>query len=87
MEAGDHSQILWPRRSRIAHHALLRNWGADDTKHVSQKMLITNLRCLERDGIVAAHHYPEVPPKVEYQLTEIVEAFRPIFHALLDWSA
>jgi len=54
--------------------------------NVSQKMLIQQLRCLERDGIVRRTIYPQVPPKVEYQLTEIGEALRPTLRALLDWA-
>ena len=54
--------------------------------NVSQKMLIQQLRCLERDGIVQRTIYPQVPPKVEYQLTEIGEALRPTLRALLDWA-
>ena len=54
--------------------------------NVSQKMLIQQLRCLERDGIVQRTIHPLVPPKVEYQLTEIGEALRPTLRALLDWA-
>ena len=54
--------------------------------NVSQKMLIQQLRCLERDGIVQRTIHPQVPPKVEYQLTEIGEALRPTLRALLDWA-
>ncbi len=55
--------------------------------NVSQKMLIQQLRCLERDGIVQRTIHPQVPPKVEYQLTSIGEALRPTLRALLDWAA
>lgn len=54
--------------------------------NVSQKMLIQQLRCLERDGIVQRTIHPQVPPKVEYQLTEIGKALRPTLRALLDWA-
>lgn len=54
--------------------------------NVSQKMLIQQLRCLERDGIVQRTIHPQVPPKVEYQLTSIGAALRPTLHALLDWA-
>ena len=52
----------------------------------SQKMLTQHLRELERDGIVARTIYPEVPPKVEYRLTDQGRGLRPVFLALLDWA-
>ena len=54
--------------------------------NVSQKMLIQQLRCLERDGIVQRTIHPQVPPKVEYQLSRIGKALRPTLRALLDWA-
>lgn len=53
---------------------------------VSQKMLIQQLRGLEEDGVVARTIYPEVPPKVEYELTELGRGLGPVFLALLDWA-
>jgi DNA-binding HxlR family transcriptional regulator len=53
--------------------------------NVSQKMLIQQLRCLERDGIVQRTMHPQVPPKVEYQLTKIGEALRPTLRSRLKW--
>jgi DNA-binding HxlR family transcriptional regulator len=52
---------------------------------ISQKMLIQQLRGLERDGIVRRTMHPQVPPKVEYGLTGSGEALKPVFKALLDW--
>ena len=52
----------------------------------SQKMLTQHLRELEQDGIVVRTIYPEVPPKVEYCLTDIGKALTPVFLSLLDWS-
>jgi DNA-binding HxlR family transcriptional regulator len=54
---------------------------------VSQKMLIQQLRELERDGIVSRTVHPQVPPKVEYDLTEWGRAMCPALDALLDWAA
>lgn len=54
---------------------------------VSQKMLIQQLRELERDGIVARTVYPQVPPKVEYALTRWGQAMCPALDALLEWAA
>lgn len=54
---------------------------------VSQKMLIQQLRELERDGVVRRTVYPQVPPKVEYGLTEWGKAMCPALDALLEWAA
>lgn len=53
---------------------------------VSQKMLIQQLRDLERDGVVARRVYPEVPPKVEYGLTPLGKALCPALDELLQWA-
>jgi DNA-binding HxlR family transcriptional regulator len=53
---------------------------------VSQKMLIQQLRGLESDGVVSRTVYPEVPPKVEYRLTEVGKHLGPVLLALLDWA-
>jgi DNA-binding HxlR family transcriptional regulator len=54
---------------------------------ISQKMLIQQLRDLERDGVVRRTVYPQVPPKVEYELTEWGKAMCPALDALLEWAA
>ncbi|EOH6072890.1 winged helix-turn-helix transcriptional regulator [Burkholderia cenocepacia] len=53
---------------------------------VNQKMLIQQLRQLERDGIVERTVYPQVPPKVEYALSEMGAALGPSMEALIDWA-
>lgn len=53
---------------------------------ISQKMLAQQLRQLEADGIVARTVYPEVPPKVEYRLTEWGQALCPVLDGLLSWT-
>ena len=54
---------------------------------VSQKVLINQLRELERDEIVERKVYPQVPPKVEYRLTAWGEAMCPALDLLLEWAA
>lgn len=54
---------------------------------VSQKMLIQQLRELERDGIVQRTVHPQVPPKVEYTLTAWGRDLCPALDALLKWAA
>lgn len=53
---------------------------------ISQKMLTQTLRQLERDGIVTRTVYPEVPVRVEYQLTEAGQSLREPLRALETWS-
>jgi DNA-binding HxlR family transcriptional regulator len=53
---------------------------------VSQKMLIQQLRELERDGIVDRTIYPQVPPKVEYALTKWGQAMCPALNEILEWA-
>ena len=54
---------------------------------VSQKMLIQQLRELERDGVVVRTVHPQVPAKVEYHLTAWGQAMCPALDALLEWAA
>ena len=54
---------------------------------ITQKMLIQQLRQLEADGIVRRIQYPQVPPKVEYSLTQWGQALCPALDAFLKWAA
>jgi DNA-binding HxlR family transcriptional regulator len=54
---------------------------------ISQKMLIQQLRQMERDGIVRRIVHHQVPPKVEYGLTEWGQALCPALDALLTWAS
>ncbi|RZF55888.1 transcriptional regulator [Acinetobacter halotolerans] len=53
---------------------------------VNQKMLIQQLKQLEQDGIIKRTVYPQVPPKVEYGLSEIGLALGPSMEALIEWA-
>ncbi|QFR34019.1 helix-turn-helix domain-containing protein [Ancylobacter sp. TS-1] len=54
---------------------------------ISQKMLAQQLRRMEADGVVRRVVYPQVPPKVEYALTDWGQALCPALDALLNWAA
>ncbi|MHB8130430.1 MAG: winged helix-turn-helix transcriptional regulator [Mobilitalea sp.] len=53
---------------------------------ISQKVLTDNLRALENDGLVVRTAYPEVPPRVEYSLTELGNSLRPLFKSMEVWG-
>lgn len=53
---------------------------------ISQKVLTDNLRRLEKDGIVIRTVFPEVPPRVEYALSELGNSMRPIIDAMQAWG-
>lgn len=54
--------------------------------HITQKMLTQVLRELETDGVINRKVYAEVPPKVEYSLTELGETLRPVLDLLHQWG-
>ncbi|MCI8970034.1 MAG: helix-turn-helix transcriptional regulator [Oscillibacter sp.] len=53
---------------------------------VSQKVLTAQLRQMEDSGLLTRTVYPEVPPRVEYTLTELGSSLRPVLEALRDWG-
>lgn len=53
---------------------------------ISQRMLTTTLRTLEEDRYITRTVYPEVPPRVEYTLSDRAKTLRPILESLLQWS-
>lgn len=54
--------------------------------NISQKVLTQNLRSMEANGIVKRKIYAEVPPRVEYQLSEVGLTLRPVIDVLWDWG-
>ena len=57
-----------------------------DVEGISQKVLTDSLRSMEADGIVTRTVYPEVPPRVEYALSELGESMRPVMDAMEKWG-
>ena len=53
---------------------------------ISQKVLTSNLRTMEESGLVHREVYAEVPPRVEYSLTELGETLKPVLDALWAWG-
>ena len=53
---------------------------------VSHKMLSSKLKELEADGLIVRHEYPQVPPKVEYSLSERGRTLMPVLQALCTWG-
>ena len=53
---------------------------------ISQKVLTDNLRSMEQDGIITRTVYPEVPPRVEYALSELGQSMSPIIDSMKEWG-
>ncbi len=53
---------------------------------ISQKVLTSNLRSMEESGLVSRKVYPEVPPRVEYTLTDTGYSLKPILDAMVAWG-
>ncbi len=53
---------------------------------ISQKVLTTNLRKMEKEGLLKRKVYPEVPPRVEYTLTDLGYSLKPVLDAMKDWG-
>jgi DNA-binding HxlR family transcriptional regulator len=76
------SEILWQLVQRKHRFGELRQ----SIPGVTQHMLTTQLRDLEAEGLVKRTVYPEVPPRVEYEITPSAKALRPVFDELFRWS-
>jgi DNA-binding HxlR family transcriptional regulator len=53
---------------------------------ITAKVLTQRLRQLERDGLVTRTLHPEIPPRVEYEITDLGRSLAPVFAALVTWS-
>ena len=68
----------------------IRTWRFNELKKdldgISQKVLADSLRSMEKDGIGVRTVYAEVPPRVEYSLSELGKSMHPIIDAMADWG-
>ena len=74
----------------ILRNLLVRPWRFNelqkDLDGISQKVLTDSLRSMEADGIITRTVYAEVPPRVEYALSELGETMRPILNSMQVWG-
>lgn len=74
----------------IIRSLLQRSWKFNELRKdldgISQKVLTDSLRSMEEDGLVIRTFYPEVPPRVEYSLSETGYSLKPILDAMVEWG-
>ena len=74
----------------IMRNLLARPWRFNELRKdldgISQKVLTDSLRSMEADGLVVRTVYPEVPPRVEYALSDLGETMRPIIKSMETWG-
>ena len=74
----------------IIRNLLVRPWRFNELQKsldgISQKVLTGSLRSMENDGIIKRTVFAEVPPRVEYSLSELGESMRPILKAMEDFG-
>ncbi len=74
--------ILWHVRNQPKRFSELKRLIPE----ISEKVLIQQLRDLEKDGIVYRHDYAEMPPKVDYSFTEYGKSLKPVLRMLCNWG-
>jgi len=74
-------EILWLLNQRVHRFNELRRAIPGVTQH----MLTAQLRELERDGLVTRTVHPEIPPRVEYAITDEAKRLGPVFAAIFEW--
>ena len=74
----------------IIRNLLQRPWRFNELKKdlagISQKVLTDSLRSMEEDGLITRTVYPEVPPRVEYALSELGESLKLILDSMVAWG-
>ena len=74
----------------IIRNLLSRPWRFNELhknlEGISQKVLTDSLRQMEADGIITRTVFPEVPPRVEYALSELGESMRPVLDSMREWG-
>jgi DNA-binding HxlR family transcriptional regulator len=74
----------------IIRNLLQRSWRFNELKNnlegISQKVLTDSLRSMEEDGLIVRTVYPEVPPRVEYSLSDLGMSLKPILDSMVEWG-
>jgi DNA-binding HxlR family transcriptional regulator len=74
----------------IIRNLLQRPWRFNELKKdldgISQKVLTDSLRSMEEDGLITRTVYPEVPPRVEYALSDLGMSLKPILDSMVAWG-
>ena len=74
----------------IIRNLLQRPWRFNelrkDLEGISQKVLTDSLRSMEEDGLITRTVYPEVPPRVEYALSDLGKSLKPILDSMVAWG-
>ena len=85
----DHIMSKWGVLVLLALSEGTHRWGElrREVEGISEKMLASTLRTLEADGLVVRTSYPEVPPRVEYGLTELGDELMERMLPLVEWVA
>ena len=85
----DHVMSKWGVLVLLALSDGTHRWGElrREVQGISEKMLASTLRTLEADGLVSRESYPEVPPRVEYALTDLGRDMMQRMLPLMDWIA
>jgi len=85
----DHIMSKWGVLVLLALTDGTHRWGElrREVQGISEKMLASTLRTLEADGLVERTSYPEVPPRVEYALTELGQELMERMLPLVEWVA
>ena len=74
----------------IIRNLLQRPWRFNELKKdldgIRQKVLTVSLRSMEADGLITRTVYPEVPPRVEYALSDLGQTLKPILDSMVEWG-
>jgi DNA-binding HxlR family transcriptional regulator len=75
-------QILWSLKSKAKRFSDIK----EEVQGITQKMLTQQLKEFVRDGIATRKSYPEIPPRVEYKLTDYGKSLIPVLEAMNKWG-
>jgi DNA-binding HxlR family transcriptional regulator len=71
---------------RLSHGTMRYNELKKSIDGISERMLVAQLRELEKDAVIERIVYPEVPPRVEYKLTALGKSMKPMLRIMSDWG-